>query len=192
MKEANINDRNIITELLAKSFEENTSVNYVIRQNNQKQKRLRLLMSYSFDICLLFGKVWLSNDNKACALVFYPHFKRITLKSILLDLKLIFLSIGIGEIQKVMRREILIKGKRPKRRMSYLWFLGVNPLHQRSGIGSKLLKEVIADAQQKGLPVYLETSTIHNLSWYRRFGFRIYDELTLTYILYFLKRESVN
>lgn len=74
--------------------------------------------------------------------------------------------------------------------MAYLWFIGVDPLYQRSGIGSRLLKEVIADAGAKGLPIYLETSTERNLPWYQRFGFRIYDELHLTYVLYFLKHEE--
>ncbi|MCY1546896.1 hypothetical protein D9M68_829210 [compost metagenome] len=146
-------------------------------------------MEYSIDICSLFGKVWLSDNKEACALVLYPHIKQTSLKSIWLDLKLIFKAIGIGGISKAIRRESLIKEKQSKEHMVYLWFIGVNPKYQHSGIGSKLLQEVIADADAKNLPVFLETSTLENLPWYERFAFKTYEELVLTYTLYFLKRD---
>lgn len=73
--------------------------------------------------------------------------------------------------------------------MAYLWFIGVNPGDQHKGIGSKLLQEIIAFADQKKLPLFLETSTLTNLPWYERFGFKIYDQLELSYTLYFLKRH---
>lgn len=73
--------------------------------------------------------------------------------------------------------------------MAYLWFIGVNYLFQHAGTGSNLLNEVIEFAQQKDLPVFLETSTNENLPWYNRFGFQIYSELELGYKLFFLKRH---
>lgn len=189
MIKANDDDRQLIVELLTKSFENNQSVNYIIRQYDKKQKSMRALMDYSIGVCSLFGEVWLSEDKTACALILYPHEKKTTFRSVCLDLKLILLAIGLGGIGKAMKREALIKEKQPKEKMAYLWFIGVNPLYQHSGTGSSLLKEVIADAESKNLPVFLETSTLQNLPWYRRFGFQVYDELTLTYTLYFLKRD---
>ncbi|WP_316777978.1 GNAT family N-acetyltransferase [Pedobacter antarcticus] len=189
MKEAELIDRNLVLELLFKSFKENLSVNYIIRQDNKRLERIRALMGYSIDVCTLFGKVWLSDNKQACALVLYPHVKKTTLRSVWLNLNLIFRSIGIGGISKAIKRESLIKGKQLKENMAYLWFIGVDPEHQHSGVGSKLLEEVIADAENKNLPVFLETSTLQNLPWYDRFAFHIYDELLLTYTLYFLKRD---
>jgi ribosomal protein S18 acetylase RimI-like enzyme len=96
-------------------------------------------------------------------------------------------AIGISGIQKTLRREAMIQKKQPQVSMYYLWFIGVNPLYQYSGIGSKLLKELIADARSKDRLVFLETSTIKNLPWYERFGFQVYDRLELSYSLFFLK-----
>jgi len=189
MLKANDNDKQLIVELLSRSFEENQSVNYIIPQDSKKSERIRALMGYSIDVCTMFGDVWLSNDKKACALILYPHLKRTTFRSISLDIKLIFLAIGVSGIIKALRRENLIKARQPKVDISYLWFIGVNPLYQHSGIGTKLLREVIEDGESKCLPLYLETSTLQNLPWYRRFGFQEYDELILTYTLYFLKRD---
>lgn len=189
MVKANDDDRKLIVELLTRSFEDNQSINYIIKRDSKKQERIRTLMEYSIGTCFLFGEVWISEDKKACALILYPHLKKTSLKSIYLDLKLIFKAIGISGISKARKRETLIKEKQPKEKMAYLWFIGVNPLYQHQGIGGTLLKEVMADAERKGLPVFLETSALQNLPWYRRFGFHIYDELTLTYTLYFLKRD---
>lgn len=189
MIKASNNDRELIIELLTKSFEENQSVNYIIKQDSKKTERIRALMNYSLGICAMFGEIWLSEDKHACAMILYPHLKKTTVRAIYLDLKMIIKAIGLTGINKTIKREKLIKIKQPKTDMAYLWFIGVNPVDQHSGIGSRLLNEVIELADHKGLPVFLETSTVQNLAWYRRFGFQVYDELTLTYTLYFLKRD---
>ncbi|MET3981948.1 ribosomal protein S18 acetylase RimI-like enzyme [Mucilaginibacter sp. UYP25] len=183
------NQKPHVVEILISSFEDNQSVNYIVKQDSERKERIRALMDYSIEMCSVFGAVWLSDDKKACALILYPQQKRTTLKSVCLDLKLIFSAIGLGGIRKALKRETSIKAKQPKAAMAYLWFIGVNPIYQHSGIGSSLLKEVIADADQKVIPIFLETSTLQNLPWYKQFGFRIYDELTLTYTLYFLRRD---
>ncbi len=188
MISATIEDRKLIVILLAKSFINNQSVNFIVRQDNQKLKRINALMEYAFDMCSLFGDVLLSNNRNACALILYPHLKKATGSAIWLDMQLIFKTLGIGGIAKVLKREAQIKNIQPKGKMAYLWFIGVDPLMQHFGIGSQLLREVIETTAIENLPLYLETSTLANLPWYERFGFEIYHQLDLGYALYFLKR----
>jgi ribosomal protein S18 acetylase RimI-like enzyme len=188
MIKANNVDKNSIIQLLSSAFEDNQSVNYIVLNDDKRTERIAALMDYSFEMCSLFGEVWLSDDRKACALLLYPQNKKTTLSAILLDIKLIFKSIGIGRIKKALDRESKIKSKQSKEPMAYLWFIGVEPSEQGKGIGSKLLQEVITYAENRQLPVYLETSTLKNLPWYERHGFETYDQLDLTYTLYFLKR----
>lgn len=149
-------------------------------------------MEYSFDICLKFGEVWLSEDHDTCALVLYPHLKKASFSTVLADLKLIFKSIGICGIGKALKREGQIKRLQPNEDMAYLWFIGVEPLVQHKGKGTSLLKDVIKKATADNLPVYLETSTLINLPWYQRLGFEIYTQLDLGYMLFFLKRPLDN
>jgi len=186
MRKASVHDKALIVKLLALSFEKNQSVNYIIRQDEKRMDHIRALMDYSFEICYQFGEVYLSDDRQACALVLYPDRKRTTIKAIWLDLKLIFSAIGISGIAKAMKREALIKKKRLNLPIYYLWFIGVDPLHQHKEIGTKLLNEVIADARSQNRPVFLETSTLKNLPWYVRADFKVYDTLELGYTLYFL------
>lgn len=189
MKKAEAVDKNLIVDILSRSFESNQSVNYIIKDGPGRKDGLRALMDYSYEMCSLFGDVWLSDDRKACALVLYPQNKLTTLKAILLDIKLIIKAVGVSGIKRALDRESKIKVKQPKEPMAYLWFIGVDPAQQHKGIGSKLLQELLADAETKKLPIFLETSTTPNLPWYERFGFKIYDQLTLTYTLYFLRNN---
>lgn len=184
MKKATPSNKTHIISLLRNSFNDNLSVNYIIKQDQKRTQRLTALMDYSFEICMQFGEVWLSDDENACALILYPQNKRPTLW---LDIQLIINAIGIGGIKKALSREALIKTKKPTTPMHYIWFIGVNLTVQHNGIGTKLLQEIIAQSQ--GLPVYLETSNLKNLPWYKRFGFEIYDQLTLTHTLYFLRLQ---
>ncbi len=188
MIKANYADKSLVVDILTTSFAANQSVNYIIKQDKDRLKRVRHLMDYSFNVCYLFGDVFLSENKQACALVLYPDLKKTTLKSLLLDIRLIFFSVGLSNIRKTLNREALIKKIQPKELMYYLWFIGVSPEHQGTGIGTQLLSDMIKDSSLKKRPIYLETSTLKNLPWYQKLGFHIYRELDLGYNLYFLKR----
>ena len=189
MTRADRTDKNLVVDILTKSFDDNQSVNYIVQQDSKRPERIRALMDYSFEVCHLFGEVFLSDDKNACALILFPDQKRTSLKSILLDVKLILSCVGIRNIKKALTRESKIKNLQPKELMYYLWFIGVNPLYQNTGTGTKLLQEVIEDAKIHKRSIYLETSTLKNIPWYKKFGFDIYNELDLGYNLFFLKRE---
>ena len=189
MIKAEYSDKNLVVDILTKSFDTNQSVNYIVKQDAKRAQRVSALMDYSFEVCYLFGDVFLSDDKKACVLVTYPDQKKTTLKSMLLDAKLIFSSVGLKNIKKTLARESLINKIQPKELKYYLWFIGVDPEYQNKGIGSVLLNEIIEDSEHKKRLVFLETSTLKNLPWYEKFGFQIYHELDLSYKLFFLKRE---
>ena len=187
MRKATLSDKALVIDLLCRAFDDNQSVNYIIPQDKNRSQRIDALMDYSFEVCSLFGEVFLDNDDKACALVLYPYKKKTTFKAVLLDLKLILKAVSLGGIGRALKRDAKIKSLRPIEPMTYLWFIGVNPLDQQQGKGGKLLMELIAYSNKQNLPIYLETSTLRNLPWYKNFGFEIYNQLDLGYELFFLK-----
>lgn len=189
MIKATYQDKGRVVNILAESFDDNKSVNYIIKQDKKRNLRIRKLMAYSFDICYLYGEVFLTNDKSGCALILLPDKKKNNLTSILLDIKLIVSCIGIANIKKAMKRESKIKELQPKELMYYLWFIGVVPDQQNMGLGSSLIKQVMEEAHSKQRPVYLETSTLKNIPWYEKFGFKIYNRLDLGYQLFFMKKE---
>lgn len=182
-------NKKLVIDILTSSFDTNKSVNYIVKQDNKRIDRIRELMDYSFEVCYEFGKVYLSDDKKACALVLFPDQKKTTLRSVWLDIRLILKSVGIFNILKVLERESKIKAVQDKNLMYYLWFIGVNPIYQHCDTGGKLMQELIAESEEMQRSICLETSTLKNLPWYRKFGFDVYHELDLNYKLFFLKRS---
>jgi ribosomal protein S18 acetylase RimI-like enzyme len=119
----------------------------------------------------------------------FPHLKKDNIKSIILDIKLIFNCTGIGKIKQVLNREKQIKATHPIDKMYYLWFIGVSASDQGKGIGSLLLQQVLQRAALKNLSVFLETSTLKNIPWYKKMGFNEYSSVDLGYQLHFLSNQ---
>lgn len=188
MKKARPSQKAQIIEILAESFDQNKSVNYVVKQDSKREKRLRGLMGYCYNVCNAFGEVWISDDEQACALILHPDKKGSLLRTISWDINLAFSVIGISRVRQVMGRESKIKKFHPKTPFAYLWFIGVNPSFQTKGAGSHLLQEIIQHTDQQGRPIYLETSVDRNLSWYKKFGFETFQSFNLTYNLYMMRR----
>ena len=189
MTKATRKDKHLVVKLLSKAFFHNKSVNYIIQQDQRKEQRIQSLMDYSFEYCCLFGEVFLSEDNKACALILYPDKKKVTFTTILLDIQLALTAVGIRNIKKALSREAMINRIQPKGLTYYLWFIGVDPQHQHQGIGSRLLHEIVQDSEYKYRQLYLETSNLNNVPWYQQFGFTTYHEADVGYPLFFLKRQ---
>ena len=189
MIKAAYNDKAIVASILANSFNNNQSVNYIVIQDRRKVARLKALMEYSFDVCFLFGDVFLTDDKKGCALIVYPDKKKTTLKSLLLNAKLVLRCTGLYNVKKVMKREAAVSGVHPDGLIYYLWFIGVTDAEQGKGIGSQLLDFIVKEGRIQKRILCLETSTQRNIPWYQKKGFQIYKELDFGYRLYCMKME---
>lgn len=188
MRKAKYYEKNLVIDILSSSFDDNKSINYIIKQDEYRLARIRELMAYSFEICYLYGDVFFSDDDKAVALILYPRQKKVTPKTIWLDVRLVLKCIGLSNVSRAMRRETEIKKNHPKVPLSYLWFIGVSPKSQGKGSGTTLLSELISFCKQKGDVICLETSTERNIPWYKKNGFEVYKELNFSYTLFCMKR----
>ena len=189
MIKANLNDKSLVVDILFNTFDDNNSVNYIVKQDNKREKRIKILMEYSFDICNMFGQIYLSDDKNACALTLFPDIKKQTFKSFMLELKLAFLCVGLFRVRKVLARNSEIKKSYPKVSILYLMFIGVNYTEQSMGIGSKLIKELINESIIMQRPIFLETSMQKNIRFYKKWGFEIYHVLDFGHKLFLFKRE---
>lgn len=187
MKKAIHSDKQLIVDILASAFDDNKSVNYIIKQDQSRNERIRRLCSYSFEICSRFGETYISDDGKACALIIFPDKKKSTIESVCLDMKLVANVIGWPNLKKAMKREAVIKKVQPATLLYHIWYIGVNPTEQGKGIGTSLLKQILERANELKRTPILETSTEKNLPWYRKHGFRIYNKLDFGFPLYCLK-----
>jgi ribosomal protein S18 acetylase RimI-like enzyme len=190
MIQAAYKDKPLILDILTKSFDSNKSVNYVVKQDKKREKRIRKLMDYSFELCWESGEIYLTPDKKAVALILLPHNKKTSLKSIFQDLNLAISSIGITRVSKVLKLESTIKKNYPKCLM-YISFIGVSPESQRAGIGSSLLKDIIQLSNKRKIPIYLETSMSENVAFYEKHNFELYKQLEPEHVIYLFKRDAI-
>jgi GNAT superfamily N-acetyltransferase len=79
-----------------------------------------------------------------------------------------FLLAGPAPIVRGLRTSAVQDKGHPKDEHVFLWFLAIDPAHQRTGVGRALLARVIDEAEA---PVYLDTSNPANLPYYASFGF---------------------
>ena len=99
MFKADKNQKSLVIEILTNSFDNNQSVNYIVKQDIKRKERITSLMDYSFEICYMFGAIYLSDDQKACALVLYPERKVFSFRSLLLDIQLVLNVIGLAKAE---------------------------------------------------------------------------------------------
>lgn len=181
-------DRQRIVDLLCEAFNDNLSVNYVLKKDGNQTNRLRNLMEYSVSLGELFGKIYLTKNKDACAVLIYPEKKKVTLKSIWLDIKVVFGAIGVTRVFKVLRRQSEIQKKRPDYPVTHLWYIAVASDTQGKGLGGELLQQILTESER---PVHLETSTIRNFSFYEKHGFKLQEEFTeLGYPLRLYEHEN--
>jgi ribosomal protein S18 acetylase RimI-like enzyme len=190
MIKADQSHKGLVVDIISKSFDNNKGVNWVIKQGAKRKERIIALAEYSFDFCQMFGSAYISDDHKACALILYPDRKKINIKTIYLEIKFAFKAVGLGRVFKIIKREAKINSFHPKGRFAYIWFIGVDPEYQGKGYGSKLLTQVINACSSNKLPICLETSTIQNALWYKKFGFKLYKILKdFGYTMYMFQRS---
>jgi GNAT superfamily N-acetyltransferase len=79
-----------------------------------------------------------------------------------------FLLAGPGPIVRGLRFSAVQEKGHPHEEHVYLWFLAVDPHHQRGGVGRSLLARVYEDAEA---PVYLDTANPDNVPYYASNGF---------------------
>ena len=81
----------------------------------------------------------------------------------------------------------LLADRGPLLERLYLWFIGVQPSMQNNGVGEQLMSELLAESERMKRPVYLETSTMKNLPWYKKFGLDVYNQLNFGYNLFLIR-----
>ncbi|MEP6738177.1 MAG: N-acetyltransferase [Chryseolinea sp.] len=188
MRKASSTDRKLIVYILSDSFDANSSVNYVVKQDSHRSDRIRGLMEYSFDICRKYRDVWTSEDKSACALILLPDKKQFSFASTWWYIKLATTVIGISRINQVLNRESMITTFHSKSPFAYLWFIGIKESNQNKGVCSSLPSDIIRAYDMERRPIYLETSVDRNLPWYLKHRFEIFETIELGYPLTFLRR----
>lgn len=191
LRKASIIDKKLVTKILVSAFsplKESNSINLVVKQDGKRIQRMNILMEYLFERAIMFGEVFISENNQACMLLKYPHKEKITFKTISSDLKLVFRCIGIERVFSVLKRQRIATKNYPKEKHIRPMIIGVNKEYKGNGTAGRLMIEVKNQFKNSALPVIMDSASKKNTRLYQKFGFKIIrKEDSLGFPIWFLR-----
>lgn len=188
---ATLQDKKHVVDILCSAFEpitEPNSINYIVKQDKHRSKRMRVLMEFIFDNCMDFGEVLLSNNRNACILMTFPHTEKLTFKKIKGLVRVALKCTGLKNAIKVLQRQAQLKKHHISEAYIHPTIMGAKNEVHGFGIGVRLIKQLIDHYEGNELPVIIQTTTDQNLKIYKRFGFEVFKKVDLKdFPLYFLR-----
>jgi GNAT superfamily N-acetyltransferase len=170
----------LLGEVLADAFAEDPVFAWLIPPHAPgRDHRLRTFFTSMSRGYLRQGKpCYVSGDASAAALWAAPGGWAMPLSQIILEAAPSALAIR-GRLLRALRTQLQIERLHTGHSVQhfYLGYLGTRHDRQGEGLGTRMLREVLAGLDVDGVPAYLESSNDRNLSLYERNGFRVVGEL---------------
>jgi GNAT superfamily N-acetyltransferase len=170
----------LLGEVLADAFADDPVFGWLIPpQLRNRDNRLRTFFTSMSRGYLRRGKpCYVSGDASAAALWATPGGWAMPLSQMIVEAAPSGLAFG-RNLLRALRTQLQIERLHAKQSPPhwYLGYLGTRSDRQGQGLGSQMLREVLATLDTDGVPAYLESSNERNLPLYERNGFRVVGEL---------------
>jgi ribosomal protein S18 acetylase RimI-like enzyme len=173
--------------VLADAFQHDPVWNSVFTEDMEIRRR-RFAFETPVRYCLKYGKVYATSENLEGIAAWVPG--RVSEMTLWRMIQSGAIASGMKMGTRVGRRMAPIfrpierdrKAHMRGRPFLYLQVIGVASAHQGRGLGGQLLRAIIAESEEAGIPLYLETETEANVRWYEGHGFRTLTQITLPLI----------
>jgi GNAT superfamily N-acetyltransferase len=170
----------LLGEVLADAFAEDPVFAWLIPPDvGGRDARMRTFFTSMSRGYLRRGKpCYLTSDASAAALWAGPEGWAMPLSQMFLEAAPSGLAFR-GRLLRALRTQLQVERLHAgqSRPHWYLGYLGTRHDRQGEGLGSQLLREVLAGADADGMPAYLESSNERNVPLYERHGFGVVGEL---------------
>lgn len=191
MIRASKEDKIEVVNILVEAFEPLTgdnSINLVVKQDERRAERMRVLMAYLFDKAMRTGEVFLSDNRASCLLITYAHKDKFSIAKVLSTLRLTFQCIGIERVGKVLRRQKIVQRNYPSGAYIRPMIFAVKNEFKGTVTAAKLIMQVFHDFKDNELPVIVDTASEDHVKLYQKFGLKIYNqEKELGFPIYLLR-----
>lgn len=178
-------ERAAVSGVLHDAFVDEDGLNYWLRQGAAKEKaRRRFFDAAVRDAVHPERELWLAEDGGAplgAALWLAPGRKAFdhTLLQQVLMAPLVFSIAGGEGLKRGRELGARLADHHPQQPHAHLVFLGVASSAQGRGVGSAMLKTMLAPLDAQGVTAYLEASKERNVALYQRHGFEVTGEFEL-------------
>jgi GNAT superfamily N-acetyltransferase len=165
-----------LCEVLARAFANDSIARYVLPDDDSRERRLRRLYRVYFSVFLRHGSCYTDAGLKGAALWLPPGRYPLSLAQHMRVLPALAFAVAM-DISRALRVLNHLDETCPRQGMFwYLGVLGVEPIRQRHGLGSNLIRPILSCCDDQGLGAYLETGTESNLPFYSKHGFTVMRE----------------
>jgi len=174
--------------VLADAFRKDPLVNKLSGEGPGSDKKNQLINKIFLNYYFKYGQVMASSENFEGVMAWSTgNLSFMTIWRMMLSGAIVpFLKLGLKDATKIgVAFEPMDKDR--KRHMHgvtyiYLAIIGVSTTYQGNGCGGKMLQSLIEISNQKRIPIYLETESDKNVSFYEKFKFKTLDQITLPLI----------
>ena len=179
VRRATKDDVTAMAAQLAQTFFDDPVTSHIFRNEARREPGLRAYFSTQMKADYLpFGGCY-TTEGYSGAAIWAPAGKPLQagLSGILTMLPV--LPYVATNLRTTLRLLALVESKHPRQPHWYLASLGTAVDKQGKGVGSALMRPVLAHCDAEGLPCYLESSKERNVPFYRRHGFEVVEEVPL-------------
>ncbi len=164
-------------DLLGRGFYDDPLSAYLFPDEARRLDQLRWLYRGSARYAHRYGETFTTPGLEGVALWLpperpYPH----QLGMVRVGLGLAPLRFGLGWLRRSVNAMNQLEAAHKRDvapRHWYLFLLGVEPSHQRQGIGGRLIEPVLSRAAADGVTCYLDTTNERNVRFYQKHGFEV-------------------
>lgn len=173
---AEVHDRTQIVHTLARAFQEDPALSWILPDAAQRKIRLPLMFDFITPLDLRDGFALGSTGGEAATLWRSPGKPHTGMLDMVKMLPAVFNTFGAASLRALAVSEA-IDAHHPKGiKYFYLHYAGVLPEHQGKGWGGAAIRAGLEKADAAGLPALLETATPRNVGLYTSLGFEILTE----------------
>lgn len=170
-------DVRAVAAVAARAFADDAMFGFVFPGPDQRRRRLPVFFRGAVRYGRVAGRAWTTADRAGVAVWLPPEQPTVALPGMVRSGMVTFpLTLGPVAFGRFVAYTSWLDEQRRELVPGPHWFLlalATDPAHRRRGVGRALMAPGLADAERRGLPAYLETTTPGNVGYYERAGFEV-------------------
>ncbi len=180
VRRAEPGDHPRVAQALAAAFVDDPGWSFLLPdERNREQRERRFFDSALCHLVPARREVWVSEDGSAAAIWGPPELWAVPVPKVMRQAPQMVRVFG-RRLPLALRYLMRVERRHPKDRPHwYLEFLGTEPERQGKGLGSALLRPILALCDRDGLGAYLESSSDRSQALYERHGFEAVETFNM-------------